>query len=373
MRHVYRWIQFALGVALVASALPVVAAGPTKLHSLTMPSSLQSVGTFPITATVINQTPNGNSNFSSLEIYLKNHATSGIVIPAVPAGTPAVLKYATSKTGAATNMATGVITVDTVGMDRRVTISNVNPPMRPNWKLEITFNVTVASCVNLNATWDSEAYPGSSASSTENFGNPIPSLSQLTTTGCDTVLDSCSPPNNWYSELSGGNTTKIERLPKPGFTCDPVAFNVLFTNLDNTVEIVWNSPAVMLKTTTVWPDTYVNPLTGQPRTTWVAWEKDGSNNPKYIPVPACTSNLPPTSTTSPFPVISSTALMPSPDGTTLIPHTYAGDQARICAVDELYFVQEDASTCPQPAPAGLGCVHRESILYIRDDIWLSNR
>jgi len=172
-----------------------------------------------------------------------------------------------------------------------------------NKTFQIVANVS-AVCSGSLATWPIFASTGNVFSGTTKFTNQQP-----TQYGCDVVLASCSPPSS-YTEVSGGNTTTIERLPKPGAACTPTAFNVFFTDTDNTVEIQWTGN-VLLKTTTKWPLSLVNPQTTQPKTTWVAWAKDATTLlPIYIPVPACTSDQPPLTfpVTDPFPVISSTAL-----------------------------------------------------------------
>jgi hypothetical protein len=131
----------------------------------------------------------------------------------------------------------------------------------------------------------------------------------------------------------------------------------------------------------------VNAKTTQAKTTSVAWEVDGSGNPKWIPVPTCTSDQPPTTNpvTDPFPLINTGVKMPNPDGSySFVINPYAGQRAKICAIEEIYSVFSPSGglnppdpSCPAP-PSGLdeglvlGCVAKRSILYISDDIFIRN-
>jgi hypothetical protein len=237
--------------------------------------------------------------------------------------------------------------------------------------------VATVSATCSSSTWPIFASTGNTFSSVDKFTEDLP---LQTAFGCDVVLGSCSPPSS-YTEVSGGNTTTIQRFEKPGFPCDPIAFNVLFTNADNTVEIQWVGQAVFLKSTVLWPPALVDPITTQPKLTWVAWETEtdpGPNQglPIYIPVPACVMSDLLTATTDPFPILSSTATLPNGD-----PNPYAGLRARICAIEEVFSVkpQAEASDCPtQPpglTPSGvvLSCVQADSVFYINGDVWLSKQ
>jgi hypothetical protein len=356
MDRIGKLFKLVLGIALAAFAMSSMAAPPPKQFAVTA----SAVGPLRVSVTLTNTSP-GNSSWTSFKLMLTQPGQSGPVPVAVQGPITLVHSATTTPQWAAVFSTAGLLE-----------ISNLTPVGKTE-SVTVTFGVAVTCGSSVNLTVNAAAWTGSGFTG-DTFNNQTPNVQ--TTVSCDVILSSCEPPST-YAETSGGNTTTIVRLPKPGFPCDPTAFTVLFTDSDNTVEIQWTGQ-VVLKTTTIWPLSLVDPVTTQHRKTWVAW-KLVNGFPEYIPVPTCTSDQAPTTApiTDPFPVFNSTATMP--DGSD---HPYVGERARICAIAERNIVLDpnapEASSCP-PQPSGLdpdvvlGCVYRETILFIRDDIFLSNR
>ena len=360
------YLLTALGFA--AFALPSIAAGPTKQYSLNMsPSTAPASGPFVVTAKFQNQTPSGNSTFNSLELILP--AGSGLVIDQTITPT---IQYATTANGSL-QTATGTPTIITNGTgstEQKIRISNINPPIKPNWVFVVTFTaIPTATCANINATWSAKVWTGS------NFAGDtfllLAGLSSLTTGGCDVVL-SCTP-GVFYNEPSvGGNTTSIERLDnKDESPCVPVAFNVTLLDQSRTVRIQWDEatyPTVVLRATVTWPFELTEESTSFPKRTTVAWEvlppsDPNAGQPKYIPAPACISDQPPDLASTPMPVVTT--------------GPYAGQRVRACLIDEIFVVQPPGTSgCPTPAPASaqsVGCVRVLSNFFITGDPWLSRQ
>jgi hypothetical protein len=236
-------------------------------------------------------------------------------------------------------------------------ISNLSPVGRSQ-SVTFTFSLAVTSgCANYQILWNADAWSGSSFSG-DRF-DPL-TLNLATTAGCDTNLD-CDTN---YVEVGLVNFTKttLDRLfDKNGPTCTPIPISVLFADDDRTVQVAWDEAAnsnVVILSTTEWP---VEPLpsTSWPKRTRVAWLTDGSG-PVFIDAPACVSNSAPT--------LVGTVLTTMPYLGSTLPAGYAGEQSRICIVEETVQVQEQSTDCPM---ALNGCVKVTSKMYIVGDPWLS--
>ncbi len=252
------------------------------------------------------------------------------------------------------------------------------------------------------------------------------------------------------TETSGANTTTLLRKEnKDASVCAPTPVDVTFSDADRTVQVTFDQsqPATVIDTTTLWPFELIDPATGLPKVTRVAWEVIGGT-PQYVPGPACLSSVPPapygtlganitdTVTTSimitaaslptppfaiviasnvpltdpermlvtalsgsgtytatvvrgtggttasthssgaavvstPLPIIDSNAKLPVGSST---PHPYAGKQAQVCIIEEIFSVQPFGTAgCPAQAPGvePLGCVQVETHLFLLQDPYVS--
>ena len=121
--------------------------------------------------------------------------------------------------------------------------------------------------------------------------------------GCDGVLKcpslgSTVPGIYSSQQAADGNTTKLTRFENKDLSaCIPVGFNLDFQNSGKTVFIAWDEvlqPYAVLEADTDFPLELVDPLTGLPKRTQVAWELDTTTNqPKYIDAPSCLSSTQP--------------------------------------------------------------------------------
>ena len=329
MNRIGKLFQLVLGVTLAAFAMSAMAAPPPKKFDL----SASNPAPLRISVMLTNSSP-GNSSFNSFSLSFSPSLTivgAGITLQHSGTSTP-----------------NWTPNVSTPGL---LTITNLSP-VGKNQTVTVTF--AVSTCTSTPVTVTARAFTGSSLTG-EEFNDPLNPASAQTTVGCDTVL-ACSG-TTLYTEPSGGNLTTIERLGnKDGSTCQPVAFNVLFTDSDKTVQVQWDEAthsAVVLKTTIDWPLKLVATL--PEGTLKVAW---GGSTPTYIPAPACLSTEPPSPTFTPLPML-------GPDA----PPPYTNTRARVCILYH-HFTIVNPELC-SPQGINQGCVQIGSQAYIVGDPWLS--
>lgn len=165
-----------LVIAVGAFSFPADAAQPTKKWSINMSPNQVVPGDTTLTATIKNETPNGNSSINSLTIT-------------VPAGYTLRAAPTSAWIGQITWTATSV------------SISNMSP-LKPLQKFDLTLPVTVGSTPTCSAaTWNGLAWTGSSFSGDsfqQVFGVPDTQfpVNSTTTIGINQALAFTVPPSN---------------------------------------------------------------------------------------------------------------------------------------------------------------------------------
>lgn len=143
MNGIRKLLFFMTTLALVALSPAGHAAAPTKKFSIDMSPVFVAAGTTTLTATIKNETPNGNSSINSLTLTIPNGYTLN--------GTP-------------TTTWSAQVTVSTVSGQQQVSLSNMTP-LKPLQSLVLTLPVVVApSSTCASSTWTAQAWTGSSFS-----------------------------------------------------------------------------------------------------------------------------------------------------------------------------------------------------------------
>ena len=198
MRAVRSAVRALLVLLLVAFAAPGFAASPEKKFSVAMSPNLLDAGGVTLTATIKNETPNGNSSINSL-------------ILALPPG------YTLASPAPTTNWGGQITTTPT-----SVSISNMSP-LKPQQSFVLTLRVTAPASTSLDpctvSVWNAQAWTGSSFSG-DTFRQLFPpefNVDSTTSVGTPQQLTfSTQPP----AEASKGDTIPVG--VKVTTSCGPV-------------------------------------------------------------------------------------------------------------------------------------------------------
>ena len=173
MNGIRKLLLFATAAMLVALAPLANAAAPTKKFSVDLSPAFLTPGSVTLSATIKNETPNGNSSINSLILTIPNGYTLN--------GTP------TTTWGAQIAVS-----------GQQVSLSNMTP-LKPLQSLVLTLPLVVAGSNCSSATWTAQAWTGSSFSG-------------------DSFLQVFSPPDTQFVVHS---TTQVASDLATSFTMQP--------------------------------------------------------------------------------------------------------------------------------------------------------
>lgn len=184
-------VSFLSAITLALFALSAGAAPPEKKFSVSMSPAVIPASTVTLSATILNETPNGNSSVNSLRLAVP----AGLTIANTPADPP-------------TANWQGTIAFDSSS----ISISNMSP-LKPNQSFVLTLkvNATAGSCNPL--TWNAQAWTGSSFSG-DTFRLLFPpetTANPTTLVQSGFVLQFVSQPQNAVKNaVIGGNAGPVQ-------------------------------------------------------------------------------------------------------------------------------------------------------------------
>ncbi len=207
----FRWLV----VAVLAVSLPAIAA-PEKKFSVAMSPNVVGVGSVSLTATIKNETPNGNSSINSLKLTLPTGYTIDSSVPPT-ANWPGQVTYTPA------NVSPAVIS-----------ISNMSP-LKPLDSFVLTMRVNVAAPPATTCaidTWNAQAWTGSSFSG-DTFRQLFPpefQVNSTTTIATGFVMSVQQQPSNVAKGVAITPAVAIQLAN----SCGPVNGTVTITDSGGT-------------------------------------------------------------------------------------------------------------------------------------------
>jgi hypothetical protein len=267
MNSLRKIVGFLMVLVLAVFALPSMADSVTKTFNATFPPVIANGGPQQIAVKFFNTTP-GVATINSIQVF---------PAPNIAFAKTATLPYVTPGTGA-------------LQLDGSLIITNFTGiKSQKNQVFTFTVNVTATSCAN-------ELWPKPSANAGNSLNGDVfgwnGTNTQLTSAvGCDGTL-ACQDPNAPPDPLATVSDTAVTvtRGPnKDGTACSSVGFDltdfIVTTQPDNKVSFQWDSslqPNASFISTVHWNPQYVDPGTGLPKPTRVAYDLVN-----FVPLIAC--------------------------------------------------------------------------------------
>jgi hypothetical protein len=159
-----------------------------------------------------------------------------------------------------------------------------------------TTNNSATSCAA--GQWNSAANAGNSFPQGDVFAPSYLGANQPSSgVGCDGSLGCQNPgaPTNPAAQFGDGTVVGYRGLNKDGSTCNNVFFDLtdfIISNSQNQVHYQWDNsaqPHAVFVYSVHWSPAYVDPVTGLPKPTQVAWNLTGP--PQYVDAHACLSAI----------------------------------------------------------------------------------